>query len=171
MVGCGHPAHDTRAARPDLARDAMGNAARSRAGSPARVCPLVSEARAHLQRCPGPGPPGTLDLADFRRLTGSPRRAETLSRRAQPPLARRLPTALTCKAKLRPKPIGGACAGVPEDREHLARSALPRLQLRDRLVPEDQGHERLEERDLSQSKTLSRCSLGPEPAVQESLRV
>src|SRR3954452_9038368 len=104
MVGCGHPAHDTRAARPDLARDAMGNAARSRAGSPARVCPLVSEARAHLQRCPGPCPPRTLDLADFRRLTGSPRRAETLSRRAQPPLARRLPTALTCKAKLRPAP-------------------------------------------------------------------
>src|SRR4051794_30073385 len=101
MVGSGHPAHDTRAARPDLARDALGNAARSRAGSPTRVCPLVSKARAHLQRCPGPCPPRTLDLADFRRLTGSPRRAETLSRRAQPPLARRLPTALTCKAKLR----------------------------------------------------------------------
>src|SRR3954449_538496 len=101
MVGSGHPAHDTRAARPDLARDAMGNAARSRAGSPTRVCPLVSKARAHLQRCPGPCPPRTLDLADFRRLTGSPRRAETLSPRAQPPLARRLPTALTCKAKLR----------------------------------------------------------------------
>src|SRR3954449_6810679 len=101
MVGSGHPAHDTRAARPDLARDAMGNAARSRAGSPTRVCPLVSKARAHLQRCPGPCPPRTLDLADFRRLTGSPRRAETLSRRDQPPLARRLPTALTYKAKLR----------------------------------------------------------------------
>src|SRR5829696_8173972 len=42
-----------------------------------------------------------MDLADFRRLTGSPRCAETLSRRAQPPLARCLPTALTCKAKLR----------------------------------------------------------------------
>src|SRR3954447_5909609 len=101
MVGSGHPAHDTRAARPDLARDAMGNAARSRAGSPTRVWPLVSKARAHLQPCPRPPPPSTLVLADFRRLTGSPRRAETLSRRAQPPLARRLPTALTCKAKLR----------------------------------------------------------------------
>src|SRR5215207_3063156 len=42
-----------------------------------------------------------MDLADFRRLTGSPRCAETLSRRAQPPLARCLPTALTCKAKVR----------------------------------------------------------------------
>src|SRR4051794_29879101 len=100
MVGSGHPAHDTRAARPDLARDALGNAARSRAGPPTRVCPLVSKARAHLQRCPGPRPPCPLDLADFRRLTGSPRRAETHSRRDQPPLARRLPTALTCKAKL-----------------------------------------------------------------------
>src|SRR3954449_9197885 len=116
MVGSGHPAHDTRAARPDLARDAMGNAARSRAGSPTRVCPLVSKARAHLQRCPGPCPPRTLDLADFRRLTGSPRRAETLSRRAQPPLARRLPTALTCKARV--SPLIGNCAprarGRPE---------------------------------------------------------
>src|SRR4051794_26597463 len=113
MVGSGHPAHDTRAARPDLARDALGNAARSRAGSPTRVCPLVSKARAHLQRCPGPCPPRTLDLADFRRLTGSPRRAETLSRPAQPPLARRLPTALTCKAKLRD-------AGITE--EHVSQT-------------------------------------------------
>src|SRR3954449_12849746 len=119
MVGSGHPAHDTRAARPDLARDAMGNAARSRAGSPTRVCPLVSKARAHLQRCPGPCPPRTLDLADFRRLTGSPRRAETLSRRAQPPLARRLPTALTCKAKLRACLIRTPAEGVGRDSRRL----------------------------------------------------
>jgi hypothetical protein len=57
MVGSGHPAHDTRAARLVLARDALGNAARSRAGSPARVCPVVSEACANLQRRPGPRPP------------------------------------------------------------------------------------------------------------------
>src|SRR3954464_12954036 len=100
MVGPGPPAHDTGAAGLVLARDAMGNAARSPAGPPARVCPLIPEACAHLQRCPGPRPPLTLDLADFRRLPGLPRRTETLSRRAQPPSGHRLPTALTCKAKL-----------------------------------------------------------------------
>src|SRR3954470_18440096 len=35
------------------------------------------------------------------RIPGLPRRTETLSRRAQPPSGHRLPTALTCKAKLR----------------------------------------------------------------------
>src|SRR3954453_2069200 len=100
MVGPGHPAYHTRAARPVLTRPAMGNAARSRAAPPARVCPVVSKTRANLQRCPGPRSPRTLDLADFRRLTGLPRRAETLSRRAQPPSAHRLSAALTCKAKL-----------------------------------------------------------------------
>src|SRR3954464_602458 len=101
MVGPGPPAHDTGAAGLVLARDAMGNAARSPAGPPARVCPLIPEACAHLQRCPGPRPPLTLDLADFRRLPGLPRRTETLSRRAQPPSGHRLPTAPTCKAKFR----------------------------------------------------------------------
>ena len=42
-----------------------------------------------------------MDLADFRRLPGLPRGPETLSQRAQPPSAHRLPTALTCKAKHR----------------------------------------------------------------------
>ena len=36
----------------------------------------------------------------FCRLTGLPRRAETLNRRAQPPSAHRLSATLTCKAKL-----------------------------------------------------------------------
>jgi len=57
MVGPGHPAHHTRAARPVLTRHAMGNPARSRAASPARVCPVVSKTRANLQRCPGPRSP------------------------------------------------------------------------------------------------------------------
>src|SRR5215204_2976228 len=52
-----------------------------------------------------------MDLADFRRLTGSPRCAETLSRRAQPPLARCLPTALTCKAKL--SSLTDLCTNAP----------------------------------------------------------
>src|SRR3954466_8785385 len=99
MVGPGPPAHDTGAARLVLARDAMGNAARSPAGPPARVCPLVPEACANLQRGPSCRPPCTLDLADFRRLPGLPRRTETLSCPAQPPSAHRLPMISTYKEK------------------------------------------------------------------------
>jgi hypothetical protein len=61
--------------------------------------PTFSDALALVRRELWTSP--TLDLAAFRSLTGSPRRAETLSRRALPPIARCLPTALTCKAKLR----------------------------------------------------------------------
>src|SRR3954468_20971761 len=48
-----------------------------------------------------------VDLADFRRLTGLPRRAETLSRRAQPPSAHRLSAALTAQSKFRVGPQNG----------------------------------------------------------------
>ena len=60
--------------------------------------------------------------------------------------------------------------GVPADRKRLARPALPRLQLRDGLQPEDPRDERLEERALPQPAALSRRALGPEPAVQGGLR-
>src|SRR3954451_6134215 len=56
-----------------------------------------------------------VDLAYFRRLPGLPRRTETLSRRAQPPSAHRLPTALTCKAKLKdPRQIWKVVYPLPE---------------------------------------------------------
>ena len=48
-------------------------------------------------------------------------------------------------------------AGVPADRERLARPALPRLQLRDRRDPEDPGHERL-------ARTSSTATCGSIPA-------
>src|SRR4029453_13668574 len=59
MVGPGHPAHNTGAARLVLARDALGNADRSHAAPPARVRPLVPEKPAPLPRRPAPPPAGT----------------------------------------------------------------------------------------------------------------
>src|SRR3954447_11963840 len=79
MVGSGHPAHHAGAARPVLARDAVGGPARSGPRSLARVRPLVPETRAHVQRRPRPGPARTVDGADFRVLARSPRRLESPS--------------------------------------------------------------------------------------------
>ena len=61
-------------------------------------------------------------------------------------------------------------AGVPADRERLARPALSRLQLRDRRHAQDPGDERLQDELYRNLQALSRRALGPEPAVQEDLR-
>src|SRR3954465_14633078 len=108
MVGPGPPAHDTGAAGLVLARDAMGNAARSPAAPSARVCPLIPEACAHLQRCPGPRPPPTLDLADFprlpRELRPSPAFAASPAYRDVPKLSAAVPSRLLLIACRPPRP-------------------------------------------------------------------
>src|SRR5690349_6507444 len=110
MVQPRHPAHHTRAARPVLSRDTVGQPTCRRAWAGGRVRALVSQGAADLQRRSRAGPVRTLGHTAFRHLAADRDSTKCPGRARRALAAHRLPPAMTtmpvrprhdtCKAKL-----------------------------------------------------------------------